>query len=361
MNHMEKLSTIALAGVLGCGLVACGDGTTDGAEGAEQVTAASSENLNCSSSAYIAFDSANHANQDIRLATYADMNDLMKAGEFTAARELYQDADASAKLQEKVQGRKDEHIADAPVQGERMDATILAWLDAGAATDDELVLGVAKQWVDKTLGEFFFLSVHHEILAGARKNWDEALGYFGSSTDNDEGDLIGLASTAAKRDGNNGTTLETDIYNNLILGACELDRALGADGESVGELSDAPDLQAVIDNIDVAMIEVLAYSVGHEAFEMEELAQATEVDAAKLTIKAAELGAFFIPVERIMVERGGESATRAQTIRTLIDAMADFDPEAPDFSDDSWMQDMGDAPATIIETLETEFEIDIKA
>jgi len=358
MNILEKNSCVALLVALVAPAVGCGsDASDDGADPAVTTT----ENLNCTSNEYVAFDSANHANQDIRLATYAEMNDLMKDGDFDAAKALYLDADGSANLQEKVQGRVDEHMAAAPLQGDRMDATVMAWLDVGAASDDELVQGVAKQWVDKTLGEFVYLSVHHETLAGARKNWDEALGYYGSSTDNAEGDLRGLAATAAKRDGNNGTTLETDIFNNLILGACELDGALGAEAESIEDLGSVPELQAVVEDVDTAMLEVLAYSAGHEAIGMQEKLAAAELDTDGLIIKAAELAAFFLPLERVMQERGGDSAARAQEIRDAIDSMVEFDPATPDFGDVTWMDDLGDAPQMIIDNLQVEFDIDIRA
>ena len=328
----------------------------------------------CSSNTYVSFDSGNHANQEVRLQTHASLGSLMKeaaalhadgntsgaAQKFSEAKALYTDPVASAKLQEKVQGRLDEHLAGAPSQGDRLDGTIIAWLDKGAAATNELEATIARQWVDKTLTEFFFLSVHHEILAGTKKNWDEGFGYYGSGVDNAESNLLGLAQTAHKRDATNGTNMEAEIYNGLIDGSCELGTELQASGADALELSSVPALKALVDDIDMNMQLVLAYSAGHEAFEMAEVLEASPRDDAELFIKAAELIPFFLPLERIMLERGGESAERAKQIRGYLDAMPVSDPATLDVTDTTWIDALGDAPQNIINALEAEYGIDIK-
>lgn len=353
---------LAFSGTLACS-------SDDGAGGG-----GASSSPQCESNSYVAFDSANHASQDVRVATHTKLNALLSgaatdlassdtaaaAKKFADAKTLYTDPVASASLQEKVQGRLDEHVAGNPLQGDRMDATIVKWLDFGAKAQTELEATVAKQWVDKTLTEFFFLSVHHELLLGEREKWDEAFGYFGSGANNQESGLQGLASTAFKRDATNGTSLESTIYNALIDGSCELDQALTAAGSTSIDVKSSAKLLSTVDTIDVSMQKVLAYSAGHEAFEMRELLEASPRDDAEITVKAAELIPFFIPLERIMQDKGGESAQRASSIRAAIDAMPVSDPASIDLTSTAWIDALGTAPDTIIKALEAEYGIVIK-
>jgi hypothetical protein len=355
---------VALGGVIACS-------SDDGGGGGGTKPGTSPQ---CQTSTYLAFDSANHASQDTRVAAHTQMNTLMtgaaadlKAGDataaakkFTDARALYADPVASAKLQEKVRGRLDEHVPGDPLQGDRMDATIVAWLEYGAKAQTELEAKVAKQWVDKTLSEFFFLSVHHEILLGARPKWDEGFGYFGSGPSNDEAKLQGLASTAFKRDSTNGTNLGPSIFNSFIDGSCELDTALRAEKlETLDPLASAK-LAPLVEAIDRDLQKVLAFSVGHEAFEMRDLAKASPRDDAETTIKAAELIPFFIPLERIMNAKGGESAKRAGEVRAVLDKIPLSDPKTFAPADTAWIDALGTGPDTILSALEAEYGIVIK-
>ncbi|MDH5672164.1 MAG: hypothetical protein OEZ06_08445 [Myxococcales bacterium] len=368
---MRKEHVIALGAGLGLSLAAVGCSSDGDGTGSEVAT--TSAPLQCDSGSYVAFDSANHLNQDLRLAAHAEMNTLMKdaasamdAGDasaasdmFGAATTIYMEESESASLRVKVMGRLDEHVAGDPVEGERLDATIVKWLEFGSGAQDPLEATVARQWVDKTMTEFFFLSVHHELLAGTRKNWDEAFGYFGSGPDNDEADFRGLASTAFKRDSNNGTSLEPEIFNGLVDGSCEVARALDeAEAEEIDIAGTA--VEPIVVDIDLAMQQVLAYSVGHEAFEMIELLEADTVDTDEITIKAAELIPFFVPIERIMNDKGGDSAERAAEIRSIVDAMPVSDPDQMDVGDTSWIDGLGEGPARIIELLEVEYDIEIQ-
>jgi hypothetical protein len=328
----------------------------------------------CKSSTYVSFDSGNHANQEIRLQAHAKLVSLMKEGaallkdgnasggasKLSEAKQLYTDPIASANLREKVQGRLDEHIAGAPSQGDRLDGTIVGWLDFAVAASSSLEATVARQWVDKTLTEFLFLSVHHEIVAGTRKNWDEGFGYYGSGVDNAESGLLGLAATARKRDDTNGTYLQAEIYNGLIDGSCALENGLRGAGTDKLAVDSVPELAAIVGSMDLAMQKVLAYSVGHEAFGMKELLTSTPRDDDGITVKAAELIPFFIPLERIMKEKGGDSAQRAAEIRSLIDAMPVSDPSTLDLSDTTWIDALGDAPTRIIGAIEAEYGIVVK-
>jgi hypothetical protein len=314
----------------------------------------------CTSSTYVSFDSGNHANQEIRLQTHAKLISLMKEAKFSEAKQLYMDPVPSANLREKVQGRLDEHVAGAPSQGDRLDGTIVAWLEFAVDAPSALESTVARQWVDKTLTEFFFLSVHHEIIAGTRKNWDEGFGYYGSGVDNSESGLLGLAATARKRDDTNGTYLQAEIYNGLIDGSCSLDNGLRSAGADKIAVESVPELATLVASMDLAMQKVLAYSVGHEAFGMRELLAATPRDDDGITVKAAELIPFFIPLERIMKDKGGDSATRAAEIRSLIDEMPVADPSKLDVSDTTWIDGLGDAPDRILDAIEAEYGIVVK-
>lgn len=319
---------------------------------------------------YIAFDSSNHQNQDLRLAAFHEMTALMSAAvddegevdtaKFTAAKEIYTDETMSADLRTKVSGRIDEHVTGEPSQGDRLDATIIAFLEAGESAATALEAKVAKQWVDKTLQEFFFLSVHHELLAGDRAHWDEAFGYFGSQSDAAEAGLMGLASTASKRDGSNATDLLPETFNALIDGACLLETALTDEDVSELPVADVEGLEAVIEEIDGNVQKVLAYSAGHEAFEMLELIEGGAEDTDSITVKAAELVPFFIPLERIMLDRGGDSADRAATVRAELDKMptADAQPDTAGLMDTAWIQEVN--PQAIIDALDAEFMIEIK-
>ncbi len=360
LSLMKRGSVVLVAGLLSA---ACGDDV--GSQGQNDVIA------QCQATGYIAFDSANHQNQDIRVGVFSQMNDLMSdaksdftlaADRFARAKNLYTDLASSAKFRDKVQGRNDDHLDGSPLQGDRLDATIIQWLDFGVAATSNVEASVAKQWVDKTLQEFFFLSVHQELVAGSRKNWDEAFGYYGAKADNDEANLEGLANTAFKRDSNNGTNLRAEVFNDLIDGSCEVEKALQEAGAEQIDVTAFIPVDAIIARIDLNLQEVLAYSAGHEAFGMQDIIaggfdSSDAQDTDKMWVKMAELAPFFTPLGRIMAAKGGVSAERATEIRALID-LADFS----DFSDIAWMTTFAtqQGGTRIIELLEAEYGIDIK-
>lgn len=357
-------STLALITSLGCSSGGSGSDPETGTVTAPQ----------CASSSYVAFDSANHANQDIRLAVHEEIVELLEdaaadldsdkasdaADKIAEARDLYEDGSLSADFRTKVKSRVDEHLADEPSVGEQLDSTIVAWLDFAANASTALEASVAAEWVDKTIAEFLFLSVHHEMLEGTRENWDEGYGYYGSGPDNREGALLGFAAFALKSDGINGTNLEPTIYNNLIDGSCHIETALSDSGDDTLDMTAHDDLSDIVESIDMDMQRVLALSVGHEAYEMEEGLEADDPDTDAIIGETSELIPLFLPLERIMLERGGESAERAELIRELIDQMPLNDPENVDLDDTSWIDDLGDAPEQIIDALETEYDIEVK-
>lgn len=323
--------------------------------------------IQCRSADYVAFDEANYLNQQLRVQAYVDMIDLMKAAEsaepfdpslaatnFGEAARLYRE---TASLQEKVQGRTDDHFEDKPVVGADIDADIAAALERGRTATVALDAKLARQTVDKQLVHFFYLSVVHEMMLGQRGKWDEAFGYAGMGPENREENRKALAAVATSRDATNNTTLADDIFNGLIDGACALAEALeAADADEIDYTTD-PALKATVDALDRDLQLVLAYSAGHEAIDMVELQAdlaSNPGDAAlreQMHVKLAELDPYFEPIERLMERAGGASATRAATIRAEIDA-------ALGSPDETWMQSF-DAQG-VVDALEVEFEIDIR-
>lgn len=358
-NSLAKLALAAAISLALGGLPACGDSVDEpdvDSTDPTETNPGTQAPIQCGSAEYIAFDAAHHENQDLRLGAYVGMLDLMNAAKsdptlapanFAEAEDLYIN---TASLQTKVQGRTDDHFEDRPMRGAELDATILAGLAAGRVATTTLEVNLAKQAVDKTMIEFFFLSVYHELVAGTRKNWDEAYGYFGSGYTNSESDLRGFAKVAFKRDSGNGTTFGSEIFNALIDGSCELGKALEAAGEDSVDVSTVPALQAAIDTIDGAMQRVLAHSAGHEALGMisnkASLVATPDDQAVKdnMWVKLAELDPYFKPLEVLM------SSSRAEAIRAEIDVGLNA-------NDESWM-DIIDAQA-IISHLEAEYSITI--
>ena len=319
---------------------------------------------------YIAFDVADYQAQDVRLSVYDDILALMdsavaKDGSvdgsyFDKAKVLYKNATKSADLRSKVLERLDEHVAGSPLQGERLDSTLLSFFDFGAAATTAREAQVAATWVRFTLVEFFFLSVHHEMEDPTREHWDEALGYFGSHSDNDEANVQGLAQLATERDAANNTDLRAEIFNDFIDGACILDEALmKADVETL-PLSKIPELGDTVDNIDLNLQKVLAFTAGHDAIEVRDLLEAGGMDVDGLMVEATELVTLFIPLERIMNDRGGKSAQRATQLRQLIDMlpMANGTPDASALQDQAWFENFD--PTQIVILLEAEYDISIK-
>lgn len=239
---------------------------------------------------YRPFSTANLQNQLLRVGAYSEIHSLRKSADFHAASfggsceawsgEASTPTDPSkiaslyvetASLAAKVAGRADDHAyaAGEPV-GAAIHGRICGAIAAGSAADDahpDVAEGVAwqAQVVDKALQHFFYLSVFHEMVQGARAKWDEAVGYYGMSLDGAE--PSGIAATAASRDGNCGTTYAKDIFGLLVLGRDRLDAALTAAGVAgdEAELEVIPaDVQEVIDAVDAKLLDVFAISMARE-------------------------------------------------------------------------------------------------
>jgi hypothetical protein len=309
----------------------------------------------CDSATYVAFDDGNHAEQAVYTGAHAQMGELMEAAietpaeaavKLAAAKDVYENA---AGLRDELSERKDERFADAPEIGAALDARILAALDAGAAATTAHEVEVNAEIVDKAFTEFFFLSVIHEMHAGQAKTWDEAFGYYGAPADNDAAALAGFSGVAARRDANNGTALEGLIFQKIVEGSCVLAEKLEAQqAEAIDAVGDE-DLGPIVATIESAMTDVLAYSVGHELIEIGELQEANDVENA--SVKLVEAEAFFQPLERLMVETGGESATRAELLRTAFD-------DALASTDGAWLATFDHAG--LLAAVEAERGIDVK-
>ena len=120
--------------------------------------------------------------------------------------------------------------------------------------------------------------------------------------------------------------------------------------------SENSSLKAIVDDVDDSMQKVLAYSAGHEAFEMDEIQTqlaSAPTDTALIDdmyVKLAELVAFYAPLDRLLVDRGGDVATHADVIRGEIDA-------AQADNTDAWVATF-DAVA-VVEAIEAAFGIDV--
>jgi hypothetical protein len=314
----------------------------------------------CDSGGYVAFDAANHGSQDLRVGAYTQIvavtdavkNDIsLAATNFGNARTLYE---TTAELSAKVAGRTDDHLPAKPVAGADMHAVIDAWLTRGAATSSVREARVAKQFIDKTLVGFFFLSVYHEMALGERAKWDEAFGYWGSGATNEEGGRQAMALVAEKRDIGNGTNLAQTVFNGIVDGSCALGTVLEEEGIDSVDPSTVPAVWSVVQEVDADMQRVLAYSAGHEAREMVELLDGGVLtgEETEMWVKLAELDPYFRPLERLMLAKGGTSQTRAEAIRAEIGA-ADF----ADLDNVAWMA--GFDAAAILTAIEAEFGIDV--
>jgi hypothetical protein len=316
--------------------------------------------VQCEGAGYTAFDVAHHAEQDERLAGASALGGLLEeaietpvdaAAKFSEAFALYQ---GSADLQAKVQGRTDDRIDGRPVVGDAIDARIVAAFAAGGAATTRLEVEIAAETIDKALTEFWFLSVFHEMVQGQAAKWDEAYGYYGSGADNVLDDVQGFASLAKKRDANNGTAFEAAIFQSLVDGSCTLATRLQDDDvETIDVLNDS-DMSAIIGDVDIAMRQVLAASIGHEAFEIGEIKEALaaapdDVDlAGEARVKLVEADGFFRPLERLLRAEG--DTVTADTLRAHIDGGLDDDTAA-------WITGFDDDD--VIATLEAAFAIEV--
>jgi len=314
LERMRWAALVAAAMVLtGCG------GDSDPAEGP-------TNNASCSaaSDSYQPFDAANYANQIARVDAYNAIKKTRKSGSFSAAD--FGDLNAvdganktpsdntlaalyveTASLAEKVAGRKDDHAYavsyNAGSAGAYLDELIRSAITQGAAADAVTRNAVGSidwhgQRIDKGLQHFFYLSVFHEMLLGARKNWDEAFGYYGRDADGDPSG--GISATVASRDDNCGLGIDDIIFAKLIEAKCELDKALTAAGTDSVDPTTVPALDKLIKQIDLQLLTVFALSAAREFRDLP--------TSDKPSIKLIEGRVFFGILEPFMIENNSADA-----------------------------------------------------
>jgi hypothetical protein len=323
MSHRISRAVLVLVGAALVGAGGCG--SSDNEKVIEDA-----KGQNCGADTYTAFDPQNHASQDVRVQAQADI--AAKADEAiadpTKAAALFAEIEAlykgSADLQAKVQGRADDHFPDDPEAakvGAVIDGHIMAAIARGKAATTATDAGIAKQVIDKSLTWFFYLSVYHELVLGARDKYDEAFGYLGTGPTNDPAALRSVALTASKRDANNGTTLEPALFQAIIDGSCALDtRLIEGGAESIDWTTDEA-YAAKVRAIDETMQQVIALSVGHELFK-----PVKDLEAGEAKVKVFEGAFFFFAIEGVMKAKGGQAETDAVAIgKAFRDAMTAID------------------------------------
>ncbi|WP_373048181.1 hypothetical protein [Vulgatibacter sp.] len=308
---------------------------------------------------YVAFDPVNHEPQDKRLGAIDEMLALfaaVQADPTTAAakaaevRAIYESTDHN--LRAKVQGRQDVHLTDdAAMVGPAIDDAIVGAIDDLAAATTALEANLAKQTFEKSgIYRFLYLSVMYELYEPSKKHYDEAFGYYGSGNTDTDASRRGLARLAAKRDGNNDTTLASELFALVLDGKCALADALAAAGTDTIEMGTDATYDDIVDQIDARLQLVMAYSIGHELIEFE----ADKADADTAAIKIWEADGFFDIVEPYLASGTTEEQQFAADFRAALDdAMSKVAA-----GDTSWIATFDGAG--FLETVESIYGIDVK-
>ncbi len=305
-----------------------------------------------SAAGYAPFSLANLQSQQARVGAYSAIGAIRKAASFSAADfgddctswspAATESADPTkiaslyietASLAAKVAGRKDDHAWNVGAAiGAEIHADICAAIGAGSKTDAATAkdavggIGWHAQVVDKSLQHFFYQSVFHELSAGARKNWDEAVGYFGADLGGDPAKAQGIAATTRSRDSGCKTTYHASILAKMKAGAVALDAALTAAGKTGNEDALVPlpaDVQGIVDDVDRMLREVFALSVAHELIELKA--------GDNPTIKLIEARMYWRILEPFVLGWDADHGTsHAATIAAELDkdAAASLDPDA---------------------------------
>ncbi|HWV37043.1 MAG TPA: hypothetical protein VN033_01040 [Vulgatibacter sp.] len=337
--------TLLLVAPLALGLAACEP---------EDDPVANPESGRCEATEYMAFDPVNHAPQDARLdaidrmiALFAEAaaDPTLAAAKAQEIRAIYESP--STNLAAKVEGRKDVHDPDAPLGAESkaaVDGALQMLEDATTPTE----VSLAKQRFEKAgMYRFLFHSVLYELWSPSRKHYDEAYGYLGTGETNLPGGRRGLASVATKRDAVNGTTLAEELFIQLLDGACLLETALNERGADEMEVDDDPAYLASVQAMDRTLRRVIAYSIGHELFELGKAG--ADVDAAR--IKLAEADGYFSILERALLRGDAAETALATELREAID-------DAAAATDDGWIADF---PVDhLLDLLQEAFSITVK-
>lgn len=313
-------------------------------DGSEEIDPPGSGTERCDATEYPSFDPVNHEPQEKRLAAIDEM-----LAEFAAAQkdpgvagaaadkveEIYQRADL--KLQIKVRERTDVHFTGTDAEiGAELDAAIVSSIEELRQAQTALEVNLAKQLFEKAgMYRFQYLSVMQELYAPSRKHYDEAFGYLGSGPTNAPAGQKGLARLASKRDGENSTTYANELFQLILDGNCALDKALTEAGTDTIDWEADDAYAAIVNQIDKKLQAVIAYSIGHELFGIEQ--KRSSPDEALVKLYEA-VGFFSIVKPYLLVGTAAEQSFAndlEQALSTAFDAsragsewMEDFDAAA---------------------------------
>jgi hypothetical protein len=251
-----------------------------------------------------------------------------------------------------VQGREDKHFSEDVAVGRALDATIMGAInDLKVATTKQQV-SLAKQSFQKAgMYRFLYLSVMEELYEPSLQHYDEAYGYLGTGASNTEAGRRGLAKVAASRDGDNGTTLNPELFALIKEGSCIIQGALKAKNADTMEIADDEPYARFVQRLDAKLQSVFAYTMGHELYEID----LDKGNLDKAYLELVETDAVFQTLEPYMKSvPGSAKANLAAKLRTALDtALAKARS-----NDTTWIA--GFDAAGLLADIEAAFFIDVK-
>jgi hypothetical protein len=321
-----------------------------------------SERCDEATAEYKAFDVTHHEPQDKRLVAIDEMMALFTQAEnapetaatqAAAIRAKYKDPTTA--IQAKVLGREDKHFSgDAATVGPALDAIIVRAIDALQAATTKQQVSLAKQSFQKAgMYRFLYLSVMEELYEPSFEHYDEAFGYLGTGASNTEAGRRGLAKLAASRDGDNGTTLNPELFALIKEGSCIIEEALKAKGTDSMEFGADEQYSRFVQRFDARLQSVFAYTMGHELFEID----LDKGNPDKAYLELVETEGIFQTLEPYMksAPAGSARANLAAKLRTRFDeAIAKAKA-----GDTTWITGLN--ATELLTELETAFAIDVKA
>lgn len=284
---------------------------------------------------YIPFDSANSAQQELRLQRIDDILALFDAatanvavaGDKAAqALALYQGSDA--RLQADVQGRMDLRSSPAALVGPELDAAITGAIeDLRKATTAHEVRVARQRLAASGFYRFLYLSVMEELLtAPSREHYDQAYGYLGTGQTNAEAGRRSFARMATERDATNETALAPDLFTLVVSGACTLEGALEYLGKDTMEVEEDEPYARLTRMMDARLQLILVYSLSHELFAYTRAS--TDAQAAQLALIGAD--GLLRTLEPSLEQSGQERVALAHELREALDtALAASRPDDP--------------------------------
>lgn len=321
-----------------------------------------SERCSATATEYLAFDVNNHSPQDKRLKAIDDMialytaaeTDIASAGaKADAVMALYTSTDTN--LQAKVLGREDKHFSgEAAKVGKSIDTAILGAIADLRAAASPLDVKLAKQRIEKAgFYRFLYLSVVEELYEPSYAHYDEAYGYFGSGPANTAAGQKGLSRLASRRDANNGTTLNVELFDMLREGGCTIETALKAQKADTMEFGTSSDYAKFVQGFDEKLQRVFLYSVGHELVDI----AANRSKPNDALVKLVEADGFLVTLEPYF-KSASDGAAKYEAISQIRAAIQAAYTKV-EKNDATWVNDF--AAEALLLKLETAFGIDVKA